>query len=75
MTDAYARSKKRDPITRKDLTLAEAATFYGVSARTLRRRIAEGRLTAYRIGPRAIRVSADDLEALAKPISTDDPAA
>ncbi|MBA2414660.1 MAG: helix-turn-helix domain-containing protein, partial [Geodermatophilaceae bacterium] len=41
---------------------------YGVSERTLRRRIAEGRLPAYRVGPRSIRVSAEDVAALAKRI-------
>ncbi len=58
-----------DPtIARKYLTLAEAAEWYGVSERTLRRRIAEGRLPAFRIGPRSIRVKAVDVEALAEPI-------
>lgn len=57
-------------IARKYLTLAEAAEWYGVSERTLRRRIAEGRLPAYRVGPRSIRVKAEDVEALAQPIPT-----
>ncbi len=58
-----------DPtIARKYLTLAEAAEFFGVCERTLRRRIAEGRLPAYRIGPRSIRIRAVDVEALAEPI-------
>ncbi len=62
-------------IARKNLTLKEAAEWYGVCERTLRRRIAEGRLPAYRVGPRAIRVRRADVEALARPIPTGDPAA
>lgn len=38
-------------------TLATAATRTGVSTRTLRRRIAEGKLIAYRLGPRLIRLN------------------
>ena len=52
------------------LTLADAAERHGVSVRTLRRRVAEGALPAYRIGPRAIRVKADDLAELARRIPT-----
>ena len=59
-----------DAIAKKNLTLKQAAEWYGVSERTLRRRIAEGQLKAYRVGPRSIRVRAEDLEALALPIAT-----
>lgn len=49
----------------KMLTLAEAAEHAGVHTKTLRRRIADGHLTAYRMaGSRLIRVKADDLDAL-----------
>jgi excisionase family DNA binding protein len=57
---------------RKYLCLAEAADLHGVSQRTIRRWIAEGRITGYRVGPRVIRVSADELEQLARPIPTGD---
>jgi excisionase family DNA binding protein len=50
--------------------LNEAAEWYGVSERTLRRRISEGLLPAVRVGPRSIRVRAEDVEALAVPIPT-----
>jgi excisionase family DNA binding protein len=52
------------------MSLKDAATRYGVSERTIRRRIAEGKLPAYRVGPRSIRVAAADLDALATPIPT-----
>jgi excisionase family DNA binding protein len=41
---------------------------YGVSEKTLRRYIAEGKITGYRLGPRLIRVDLDEIEALLKPI-------
>lgn len=47
------------------LTLAEASEYVGVHPKTLRRRIADGHLRAYRMaGSRLIRVKADDLDAL-----------
>lgn len=56
--------------TRGMLSLAEAAELAGISIKTLRRRIAEGALPAFRTGPRLIRVHPEDLAALAKPINT-----
>jgi len=43
---------------------------YGVSERTLRRYIAQGKITGYRLGPRMIRVDLDEVEALLEPIPT-----
>ena len=48
-------------------TLAEAAERTHVSVRTLRRWIAQGRLNAYRAGPRLLRVDPNDVEAMMKP--------
>ena len=45
------------------LSLDDAAELLGQSVKTLRRRIAEGSLPAYRFGPRSIRVRLNDLEA------------
>jgi len=50
--------------------LTEAAESIGVSKRTIRRRIADGSLPAYRIGPRLIKVDRTAVEALAKRIPT-----
>lgn len=52
------------------MTMRAAADYWGVSERTLRRWVAEGRLRAYRVGPRAVRVRAEDVEALCRPIPT-----
>jgi excisionase family DNA binding protein len=53
---------------KKAVDLARAADYLGVSIQSVRRRIAEGALPAFRIGPRSIRVYVDDLEALKRPI-------
>jgi excisionase family DNA binding protein len=45
------------------LTLQEAAEQLSVSVRTVRRLIAYGYLPGYRVGPRALRVHADDVAA------------
>jgi len=51
----------------------EAAHHYTVSQRTVRRWIADGRLTAVRVGPRLIRVRLDDLDAMVRPIPVGGP--
>ncbi len=45
-------------------SLSQAAERTGLSIRTLRRRIAAGDLTAYRHGPRVIRLDPDDVDRL-----------
>ena len=52
------------------LTLEQAAEITDQSIRTLRRRVSDGSLPAYRFGPRQIRVKLDDLQALARRIPT-----
>lgn len=51
-------------------SLAEAAERTGLSTWTLRRRIADGLLPAYRSGSRIIRVDPDDVDHLLKRIPT-----
>lgn len=49
------------------MSLQEAAEYLGVSTKTLRRRISEGTLKAYRVGkgPRSpLRLRRDDLDGL-----------
>ena len=60
----------REALNKHHLTLKQAAEWYGVSERTLRRRVSEGQLAAVRVGPRSIRVKAEDVEALGVPIPT-----
>ena len=49
-------------------TIAEAAQRTGVSTKTIRRRIAEGRLTGYRFGPTLIRLNPVEVDGLLRPI-------
>lgn len=42
----------------------QAAAYLGITDRTLRRMIADGRLPAYRLGPRLLRIDMGDLDAL-----------
>lgn len=48
--------------------LPAAAARYGVSVKTLRRRISDGSLNGYRLGARIIVVDLDELDALFRPI-------
>ena len=52
------------------VTLEQAAQATEQSIKTIRRRIADGTLPAYRFGGRNIRIRLDDLEAAARLIPT-----
>lgn len=54
----------------KYISQAEAAEYLGMSVKTVRRYISEGRLTGYRLGNQQLRVDRDEVEALFKPIPT-----
>ena len=56
--------------TRRLVGLAAAAAYADVSTRTLRRYIAHGRLTGYRVGPRLVKIDLNELDELARPIPT-----
>jgi len=53
--------------------LSKAVEIFPVSKNTLRRRIADGSLTAYRCGPRIIAVDLNEVEAMFKPVPTANP--
>jgi excisionase family DNA binding protein len=50
-------------------TIQEAAAFYDVSPKTIRRMIARGEIYAERIGPRLIRVDAATIR-VGKPLAS-----
>jgi excisionase family DNA binding protein len=54
----------------RQLVGLSAAAYADVSTRTLRRYIAQGRLTGYRVGPRLVKVDLSELDQLARPIPT-----
>ena len=49
------------------LTIPEAAAALKVSPVTIARWLKQGRLPAYRMGPRAVRIRRDDLTEVLKP--------
>lgn len=51
-------------------SISDAATYADLSTRTIRRYIAEGRLTGYRVGPRLVKIDLAELDTLARPIPT-----
>lgn len=51
------------------ISVSDAAAMTGVCSKTIRRWIADGRLPAYRVGPKLIRVDIDDLAALLTPVA------
>lgn len=51
-------------------SLAEAAEYLGVNDRTIRRAISAGRLRAYRLNARQIRLRRQDLDGLLTRIPT-----
>lgn len=63
-------SRTSSPTIRRLESIAGAAHYAGVHPRTIRRRIAEGQLTGYRMGPRLIRVDLNELDAMLRPIPT-----
>jgi excisionase family DNA binding protein len=54
-------------------TLQEAADLFGVSTRTMRRRIADGTVRATRFGPRLIRIYPSSLQSLSIMAADDTP--
>jgi excisionase family DNA binding protein len=57
---------------RRLISVKTAEECYSVSRWTIRRRIAAGELTGYKLGPRILRVDADELDALFTQIPTAD---
>lgn len=69
----HRSSTARSPALRERrvyVSLADASEHVGVSERTIRRWIADGRLAGYRVGPRLLRVDRAELDALFAAIPT-----
>jgi excisionase family DNA binding protein len=63
-------SKARPPA--RFVSLTDAAAYVGCDVITIRRRIADGTITGYRLGNRNIRVDLRELDRLLKPIPSTD---
>lgn len=48
---------------RRYVTVGAAAEYLGVTDRTIRQMIADGRLTGYRCGPRFVRLDLNEIDA------------
>jgi excisionase family DNA binding protein len=59
-----------DRSSRRWLSLSEAADYTGLSTKTIRRRVTDGSVAAFRAGPRELRFRMDDLDALMRPVPT-----
>lgn len=61
---AQRRTPQQDhsPALRRYVTLQEAGDYLGVTERTIRAMIADGRLTGYRMGKRFIRLNLDEID-------------
>ncbi len=57
------------------ITQQEAADMLGVTPRTIRNMVSDGRLVAYHLGPRVIRLRLDEVEAALTPITYHAPTA
>lgn len=67
-TDSVDGREEQQLLADRTMTLEEAANRYGITATSVRRWISNGRVRAYRFGPRLIRVEVSDLEAMFTPI-------
>jgi len=56
--------------SRRWASLALGAEYIGVSEKTIRRMIASGQITGYRVGPRLIRIDLNEVDVLARPVPT-----
>jgi excisionase family DNA binding protein len=65
-----AAASQREHWERRLASIEKAATYVDTSPRTIRRAIAEGRLTGYRFGKRMIRVDLNEVDAALDVIPT-----
>ncbi|GAA4474148.1 hypothetical protein GCM10023094_09210 [Rhodococcus olei] len=56
--------------SRRLASIAQAAEEYGVCSKTIRRYISAGRISAFRFGPRMIRVDLEEIDAMLYPLAT-----
>lgn len=66
----YRTERRAAEHGRRLISTADAARMVDVHPRTLRNYIAQGYLTGYRVGPRLLKVDADELERFLSPIPT-----
>lgn len=50
-----------------DMSISDVAAYLAVTTRTVQQMIADGRLRAYRLGPRIVRLRRDDIDGALQP--------
>jgi excisionase family DNA binding protein len=60
--------RRARPKPRRYASAADAAEYANVSSRTVRRWMANGLLTGYRVGPRLIKYDLDEVDQLIRPV-------
>lgn len=63
-------AKSATTASRRLASINQAAEYAVCNPKTIRRRIADGSLTGYRMGPRLVRVDLNELDDLFRPIPT-----
>lgn len=58
------------PTVRRLASISTAAEHLDVTPRTVRRYLAAGLLTGFRVGPRLVRVDLNEVDAMLRPIPT-----
>ena len=61
---------RKAPMSHEWLSQQQVAAEFGISDRTVRRMIADGRIPAHRLGPRLVRIRRTDALAAVTPIPT-----
>lgn len=62
------------PTRRRYVTINDAAEYLGVTERTIRKMIADRRLTGYRMSRRVIRLDLNEIDAAMRPMNGGDAA-
>lgn len=63
-------AKNQTTQARRLVSISQAAQYVDVHPMTLRRWISAGRVSAYRVGPRLLKVDLVELDAMMRPIQT-----
>lgn len=67
LPEAARRKGCAVPTQRAYLSISDAAEYLGVTSRTIRQMIADGRLRGYRSGQRLVRLKIDEIDAAMQP--------
>ena len=66
----FLMHKSTTTLRRHLVSIGQAAEYADVHPMTMRRWISAGRIRAYRVGPRLVKVDIADLDAMLRPIPT-----